>query len=302
MKLLNGSRIALNMKAVEKATKLGDADQAVAGLVPMLKDNNACWVVFGEDDQEVARIRQQDNRQAITAATDFLLYDKYNHPLTGESLHIRTGVNMEADLIEDIGVIRSSYVGPFMPAPDMVDGQHVWHQLGIRLGNVYSRPIPKSYAKTRSAKHDFIEYLIRGYALHVWVAPIREYIAPFIYQWLIGDMEKAQAYRTQRLTASQINKREIRPAGYAAYKAVEGAKELGEEVTLPTEIFVESITGEAINLMDLKASTGIQLYRGNDETMLKLNRMQWVPEDPVRVLTFADMFSEPDNYKVEVLQ
>lgn len=272
----------------ELVTELTDLNMAANNIADWLTEESICWMKFGEQADPIT-IRRDSLRQALTGATDYLLYKRYDHPQTTEGLHLYTNADLTLPHSEDIGIVRSSYVGNFMTSPDMKnDGSHVWHKVGIRLGNLYHNPLRQKAERVRSVKHDYIEYLIREYSMKVWIAPIREYAATFITQWLEPDLETAREFRASRLKASRIRRTEVRPAGRKIWKAMNAAQEVEADVTLPDEIYVESLDGEAIDLMELEGKTDFKLYRGG----VAIQVMSFDPEDVSSVLTWNELLSE----------
>lgn len=282
-------------KAVEIAPimeilgKSSDMNLVTANISDFLSESGVCWIRFGEEEQQAVKVRRLNVRQAITAASDFLRYGKYDHPESGPGLHLNANVDMNDPLIEDAGVVRSSYTGVYVPAPPMVNGQHVWHQVSVNLGNVQITPMFGKYADVRAAKHDFVEYMMRGYALQVWIAPIRDYAAPFITQFMTDD-EKARQFRSERLTASRLRKKVIKPAGYDAWKRTNSAREQKEDVNLPDELWVETLEGQAVDLMTIQGPANVQLYLG----AIPVQKLVWDTSDTGKMLTMQDVLAAED--------
>jgi hypothetical protein len=274
-----------------------DLNDAKAQLTDMLADKGVCWMQFGFSDQAPIEIRTEFTRQALTGATDFGLYGKYSHPLSAEGLHILSRTDFNTPHNEDVGVVRSSYIGDLVQAPALQNGLNVWHKVGISLGNIYTTALSGKYEKVRVAKHNAIEYLFRGYALKVWIAPIRDYAATIAIQWLVDDLERAANFKSERLTASRLRKNVIKPAGAKAWKATEANKKAGINTVLPDEVWIESLSGVAMDLRKLSEPTMLQLYLGG----VPVQKMEFVPNDATRVLTFVDMLVDEPNFVAEIV-
>ncbi len=274
-----------------------DLNDAKVQLTDMLADKGICWMLFGESEQAAIEVRIEFTRQALTGATDFGLYGKYSHPLTTEGLHILSRTDFNTPHNEDVGVIRSSYLGDLVQAPALQNGQNVWHKVGISLGNIYTVAISGKYSGVRAAKHNFIEYLLRGYAMKVWIAPIRDYAATIAIQWLVKDLEIAANFKSERLTASRLRKNVIKPAGAKAWKANEANKKSGVATVLPDEVWIENLSGVAMDLRKLAEPTMLQLYLGG----VPVQKLEFVPDNPARVMQFVDMLVNEPNFIAELV-
>lgn len=276
-----------------------DLNDAKHKLTDMLAEKGVCWMLFGESDQAPIQVRDDKvTRQALTGATDFALYGKYSHKLTAEGLHILSRTDFNTPHNEDVGVVRSSYLGEVVQAPALQNGQNVWHKVGISLGNIYTKAFSGKYAEVRAAKHNFIEYLIRGYAMKVWIAPIRDYAATIAIQWLVSDLEIAANFKSERLTASRLRRTVIKPAGTKAWKYTEANRKAGVATELPDELWIESLSGVAMDLRKLKEDTWLQLYLGGVPVQKEL----YLPDDATRVITFVNMLVDEPNMVAELVK
>ena len=298
MLFLNGDSTVADMELVQDIVDGSkDLNDARVQLNDMLAEKGICWMLFGESEQAPISVKIDFTRQALTGATDFELYKKYGHPLTTEGLHILSRTDFNTPHNEDVGVVRSSYLGDLVQAPALQNGQSVWHKVGITLGNIYTTPISGKYEKVRAAKHNFIEYLIRGYAMKVWIAPIRDYAATIAIQWLVDDLERATNFKSERLTAARLRKNVIKPAGAKAWKATEADKKAGVATVLPDEVWIENLSGVAMNLRELAEPTMLQLYLGG----VPVQKLEFVPDDPARVMHFVDMLVDEPNFIAELV-
>lgn len=298
MKILKADGTVMDLKVPNKCvTGMSDPNVATAAIAEWLISTNACWILFQNDiSPEIVKIRSLP-RQAISAATDALLYGRYDHEFSTEGLHLYSSADLSLEHAENIGYVRSSYVGNVVPAPAMIANSHVWNKVGIRLGNITTSRLTGNEEKTASLKHDYIEYLKRGYSLQVWIAPIRSFVAPFITQWLMEDIEDAREFRTSRLNAARLKRRELKPAGTEAWKTVQAAVQVGESVELPTEINVPLFDSEeVVNLLDQTEPVGIKLYNDGYVTTMTFD-----PADAQSVLTFQNLFGVDSKYSVKLL-
>jgi hypothetical protein len=283
------------VEILQDSANLNDAQ---AKITDWLAVNGMCWMFFGEQDMVIAEIRTEYTRQALTGATDLGLYGKYDHKLTAEGLHIlsQTDFNTLAHS-EDVGVVRSSYLGDAVQAPALQNGQNVWHKVGVNLSDVYTSPLKGKYAVIRSKKHNYIEYLIRGFALKVWIAPIRDYAATIAIQWLVGNLEVAAQFKSERLTASRVRKNVIKPAGYKSWKATEANRKASKATVLPDELWIENLSGGSMDLRELTEPTMLQLYLGG----VPVQKMEFIPDNDTRILTFVDMLQNEPNFVAELI-
>jgi hypothetical protein len=284
---------------LELAAKATDLNMFQTQVADWLNAKSVCWALIGQSDQPALPITW-DQRQALSGITDLLRYGKYSNLNTTEGLHILTTASLALPHAEDIGSIHTSYAGDLMPAPAVTNvkgKEYHWQQVGIRLGNLYSIPMSKKYRDPRNAKHDFIEYLIQGYALKVRIAPIRDFAATILVQWYEKDDEVALNFRSQRFAASRVRKNVIKPAGYDGWKATEAANKAGEHFQLPEELNMLSVDGGVIDLTELSTNTDIQLYLGG----IPIQCLAWKPTDATRVKTFQNMVVSEPEMMAEVL-
>jgi len=274
-----------------------DLHQAQASITDFMTEKGVCKMFFGSPDQVVAKVERDFIRQALTGATDLLLYGKYDHPITAPGLHIMSKADFNSPLSEDVGVVRSSYVGDAVPAPALLNGQNVWHKVGIELGDVYTSALKGKYAEVRAKKHNFIEQILRGYALDVWVAPIRDYAATIAVQWLVNDLARASEFKSQRMTANRVRQNVIKPAGYKAWKHTEANNQAGADTVLPDEIWIENMSGVAMDLMLLNSETTVQLYLGG----IPVQKMTFIPGNATRILSFVEVLKDEPNFVAELI-
>lgn len=279
-------------EANETVAKFTDLNMVAENLATWMEEEGVSFVRFGDENDEQV-IRRDNTQQAITAATDHLLYGRYDHPETTEGLHIYSNSSLEGLHGENIGVIHSDYVGSLMIGPEPDNGYGVWHQIGLRRGNLYHSPIPRRARSTKSVKHDFVDYILMGYSLKVWVANIRPYFAIFLTQWLEPDIEVAAAFRDQRLAKERVRRQVIKPAGRRAYKMLNSSQDRSE-VVVPDEIYFESVDGEAIELFE-NGKQEYKLYSGGVPQQVK----EFDPDNLESVLVWNDFAESSVHFTIE---
>jgi hypothetical protein len=293
----NGTVVDLNV-AQQAVDDMADPNVAREAIAAYLEAQGVCKIIFDNPaSDQLIPIKLEGPEQGVTAATDFLLYNKYSHPATTRGLHIFQSADLNVVHAERVGYVHTTYCGDVIATPALVDGAHAWYEIGIRLGNIYCVPMRSGKNKVASMKHDYTDYLIQGYGLDVWVAPIRDWLSPFMVQWLMPDINDAIKYRNERLTASRLKRKELRPAGASAYKTLQSAVETGEEVVLPDEIMVINLDEETINLLDFTEPVGFRLYRGGSPVMT----MSFDPNDAQSILTWANIMGPDSKYAVKQL-
>lgn len=272
---------------------MNDPNTARLAIKEWMDEQGANWALFEYPGSENAPVRVKFDfpKQAITAATDLLLYGRYAHPLTTAGLHLYDNADLASMHRENLGSVHASYAGNVVQAPESG-----WARIGAQMGQLYTKPLS---IETAIRKHNYVDYLIQRFPLQVWIAPIRDFAATFMVQWLMEDVEDAADFRNARLQAASLKRREIRPAGVSAWKSLQEAQEVGESVELPTEIKAPiNGTKEVIDLMTIDQPVGIGLYRGGAwVTNLSFDR-----NNPQSVLTANNLLgNEESKYAVEVL-
>lgn len=272
---------------------INDLNTARGAIKEWMDEQGANWALFQYPGtvNDPVRVKFDSPKQAITAATDLLLYGRYDHPLTTAGLHLYNNADLNAMHRENMGAVHASYKGDVVTAPESG-----WARIGIQMGAMYTKPLT---IETAINKHNYVDYLISGYPLQVWIAPIRDFAATFMVQWLLDDVEDAKAYRNERLNAASLRRREIRPAGTDAWRTLQEAQKVGEDVELPTEINAP-VNGqkEIVDLMSIEGPVGIGLYKGGAwVTNLTFDR-----SNPQSVLQADKLLGgEESKYAVEVL-
>jgi hypothetical protein len=278
-------------------SEMSDPNVAREAIADWLNVAGACKLIFdiGLEGAPTEPVRRDADRMAaIAGATDYLLYGKYDHPMTAQGLHLYADADVNAQSSGNLGFVRSTYTGNVVPAPKMKDGQHVWHVIGRQLDNFITDP---AKVQNAIAKHVWIEYMLMGNNLSVWIAPIRNQVSTFLVQWFMEDRSAAKSFGEQRQAAARLNRTEVRPAGSQAWKSLQSAIQVGDAVELPSEINVPTIDGEVINLMELVDETGIKLYKNGGY----ITKQTFKPNDPQSVLTFQNLFGVDSKYAVKVL-
>lgn len=280
--------------------KAKDLNLAQSQVADVLEKKGVCMILLGEEDQVAVRVRNENLNQALTAASSFQLYGKYNSKFTSKGLHILADVDLTLPRKENIGVVHSSYTGDLITPPKAKNElSAVWKQVNWANGAVSWSNIPEKYRFARTVTHNFIDDMLDGKSLKVWIAPIRPFAATIMVQYLCGDIEKAAAFRMQRINASQVGKEIIRPAGYSAWQVTESAQaQLAEKVELPTELFVmpRSDKKEAYDLMTLP-ETRMQVYLGG----VPIQKLNWIPSKASRIMTFVGMLAKQPDFRFEIL-
>lgn len=284
--------------AVDEATGVSNFKTLNAKIAEMLAADSISRCIFHAGDNVQPVKGSKNCKSALTAGTSHLFYNTYGSPLTTEGLHIRKAVEPSCAEAYNAGYVSYRYQGKLVSAPkagwEMVNREYfAWNTSSIKADAV----------ENTARKHKYIDYMLMGTSLDVWVAPIRDYMATFIMQWFATSEANGFLIREERMAAF-FEKKEVRKVQVANYYASQDPEaELpapvpttGGEVKLMFQ-FIGKVN--KVDLMKL-APQSFMLYSVRRGRKAALDTIAWDPNDPQSVGDFT-LLSADVRYAVDYL-
>ena len=275
---------------------------AVNGAIAkMLEADKVSRIVFHSGDNVQKVNGSKNTKSALSAGTSHLFYNTYGSPLTVEGLHIRKAVDPGCAEAWNAGYVSNRYAGKLVDAPEagwmMVSREYfAWDVAEIK---------EDAYDNT-ARKHKYIDYMLMGTTLDVWVAPIRDYASTFIMQWFATSEELSYKIKQERKDAF-FGRQEVRKIQVANYKASIATGDDAPELPKPqptnegeVKLLIQFVGKvNRVDLMKLQPQA-FMLYSVRRGRKVAHGHVNWDPNDAAVVADFVQM-AEDTRYAVDYL-
>lgn len=276
--------------AVDEKTGVSNFKTLNAQIAKMLEADGISKCVFHSGDNVQAVNGYANCKSALTAGTSHLFYNTYGSPLTTEGLHIRKAVEPSCAEAYNAGYVSNRYQGKLVDAPEKG-----WLMVGREYFAWTTNPIKADAVDNTMRKHKYIDYMLMGVSLEVWIAPIRDYMATFLMQWFATSEANGFLIREERMDAF-FERKEVRKVQVANYHASQDP-----EVELPSP--APTAEGEVkllfqfigkvkkVDLMKLQPQS-FMLYSVRRGRKVALDTVAWDPNDAQSVADFTMMAAD----------
>lgn len=272
--------------------------QVNGALAQMLEADKVSRIVFhsGENVQNVKGTK--NCKSSLSAATSHLFYNTYGSELTTIGLHVRKAVSASSAEAWNAGYVSNRYEGDLVDAPEKG-----WEMVSREYFEWLTEDIKADAYDNTARKHKYIDYMLMGTSLDVWVAPIRDYASTFIMQWFAVSEELGFKIKEERKDAF-FGRQEVRKIQVENYKAsIDDAVELPKpqptnegEVKLLIQ-FVGKVN--RVDIMKLQPQA-LMLYSLRRGRKVAHGHVNWDPNDEAIVADFVQM-AEDTRYAVDYL-
>jgi hypothetical protein len=267
-------------------------------LSQMLEADKVSRIIFHAGDN-VQKVKGTKNcKSGLSAATSHLFYNTYGSDLTTTGLHIRKAVSASSAEAWNAGYVSNRYGGTLVEAP-----AKGWEMVSREYFEWITEDIKEDAYENTARKHKYIDYMLMGTSLDVWVAPIRDYAATFIMQWFATSEDNGFQIKDERKDAyfGRQELRKIQVENY--YASIDEEKELpAPQPTNEGEVklliqFVGKVNRVDIMKLQPQAFMLYQMRRGRK---VGHGHIKWDPADPKVVADFVEI-AEDTRYAVDYL-
>lgn len=287
------------------------------------KLDNALWLVIAGTIAELTPVSIQDRgktKSAISAFSDAsMMGDFYLNKDSKPGMHIFGSADMGAEYADRVGVVHQS-IGPNerFPQPREEICYRGWANVEIDNG-IFMAEAPRDLRTnlqrdqgkldTRllmSWKHSYIDAILKGYTLHIWIAHMRPYLAKLISTWKLRKISDRWDARNKAIGSRVVFDRHFRePAREDYSRRING----GEKQTDPeTGVITRVEPGEVTLVVDVmnqgEKQVLTELPAGSYTVYTKRGQalgfsVEWDPDSPFDNLSQWEILASAE-YKIAV--
>lgn len=200
------------------------------------KIGEANWFIVEGSVEELTPIVIQDRGKAISHFLAFsdlhMMGGKYlNAKLSSPGVHVFAGADLKAEYADRVGVVHQT-IGPdeLFPQPDPEVCYRGWANVDIDTSlffptapddlRTWKQKNDPQKIDTRilmARKHSAIDKMLKGYTIHIWVAPLRRYIAKVMKSWKIKSANKRWDARSNAILSRNLHDRDFKEAAKDDY-------------------------------------------------------------------------------------